>query len=372
MSPPQPEGQGQPRAGIPIVPEVVRDAIPAMPRFPSWKHWPWARIWLVLLAIALFGSLLFNLLLVNLVGMLSGLRQADRKVEEKFYGGNPKASDKIAIISIEGIILEAEDGFVKRQIDRAMNDKDVKAVVLRVDSPGGSVTGSDYIYQHLKRLKEKREIPIVVSMGGVAASGGYYVSMAVGDTPKSIFAEQTGYTGSIGVIMPHYNLEELMKKVGVASDPVYSHELKTMGSLTRPMTPEERKIFQDLINDSFDQFKRIVQAGRPNLTEAKIKQLATGRIYSAEQAKANGLIDETGFIDEAIKRAAELAKVSLDEVQVVRYRQEPGLASLLLSSSQASQKPALDLQSLLEISTPRAYYLCTWLPGLESAVQGRR
>ena len=146
----------------------------------------------------------------------------------------------MAIISVEGVILEAEDGFVKRQIDRVMDDKNVKAVVLRVDSPGGSVSGSDYIYHHLRNMLEKRKIPMVVSMGSIAASGGYYVSMAVGHEPDTIFAEPTAFTGSIGVIIPHYELAGLMEKIGAKEDTIISNPLKGMGSFARPMTKQER------------------------------------------------------------------------------------------------------------------------------------
>ena len=134
------------------------------------------------------------------------------RVQEKFVSHDQNAEDKIVILPIEGIIQENDDGFVKRAIDTAMEDKHVKALVLRVDSPGGSVTGSDYIYHHLCNLAEKKKIPIVVSMGSMAASGGYYVSMAVGHAPDTIFAEPTCSTGSIGVIIPHYNLAGFMKK----------------------------------------------------------------------------------------------------------------------------------------------------------------
>ena len=158
-------------------------------------------------------------------------------------------------LSPSGVIHEAEDGFVKRQIDHAEADEHVKAVVLRVDSPGGTVSGSDYIYHHLRKLVEKRKIPLVVSMGGMAASGGYYVSMAVGHEPDRIFAEPTCFTGSIGVLMPHYEIAGLLEKIGAKEDSILSNPLKGMGSIARPMTKQEREIFQRLIDDSFAQFK---------------------------------------------------------------------------------------------------------------------
>ncbi len=136
----------------------------------------------------------------------------------------------------------------------------LKAIVVRVNSPGGTITGSDYMLHHLRKLAEDTHIPIVVSMGGLAASGGYYVSMCVGDTPETIFAEPTTWTGSIGVIIPHYNVADLMKKWGIQEDAVASHHLKTMGSIARKMTEEERKIFQQLVDEGFTQFKDVIKA----------------------------------------------------------------------------------------------------------------
>ena len=123
-------------------------------------------------------------------------------------------------------------------------------------------------------------------MGGIAASGGYYVSMAVGDTPDTIFAEPTTWTGSIGVIIPHYNLADLMDDWGIKEDTIASHRLKTMGSLAKPMTEEERKIFQGLVDDSFGRFKEIIRDGRPKFRKdpAALDKLATGQVFTAEQA----------------------------------------------------------------------------------------
>jgi protease-4 len=192
--------------------------------------------------------------------------------------------------------------------------------------------------------------------------------MAVGHTPDVIFAEPTTFTGSIGVIIPHYNLGGLMQKYGVESDSVASHPLKTMGSISRPMTEEERKIFQRLVDDGFDRFKSIIRSGRSKFDKdpAALDKLATGQIYTADQAKASGLIDQIGFLEDAVDRAIALADLDKAEVKVVKYKQELGLAAALMGG-QARQKTVLDLQAILEMTTPRAYYLCTWLPGLGSA-----
>ncbi len=311
-----------------------------------------------MLVAALGMSLLVNMALIS-SNIISA--DADRKVKEQFVSHERSSDNKIAIISIEGTILDGS-GFVKRQIDKARKDKSVKAVVLRVNSPGGTITGSDYIYHHLRELAKERKIPIVVSMGGIAASGGYYVSMAVGDTPEVIFAEPTTWTGSIGVVIPHYDLSKLLSDWGIAQDSIASHRLKTMGSFTKPMTEEERQIFQTLVDDSFTRFKDIIKAGRPKFKDdpKALERLATGQIFNAPQAEKDGLIDKIGFVEDAVKRAIELAKVPADDVTVVKYKRETSLASLLMGGS--ARAGQIDLSALLDIATPRAYYLCTWLP----------
>jgi protease-4 len=321
----------------------------------------------VLLVVFLGGSILLNMILAGAVAVSSF--ESDNKVQEKFHSHNANGIDKVAIISVEGAILDGE-GFVKRQIDRAQEDTHVKAVVVRVVSPGGTVSGSDYLYHHLRLLAEKRKIPVVVSMGGIAASGGYYLSMAVGDTPESIFAEPTTWTGSIGVVIPHYNLVDLMQHVGIADDSIASHRLKTMGSFTKPMTEEERKIFQALIDDSFGRFKEIIRSGRPKFRKdpAALDKLATGQVFSADEALRVGLVDKIGFIDDAIDRAIQLAKLDSAEVRVVKYKPEVSLAALL--SGADSRAAAVDPAALLQRMSPQGYYLYSVLPTLFSS--GRR
>jgi protease IV len=359
---PQSEGRPQP----PLAAQVVHAAPPPPP--PAPRH-GWGRFFLLMLLLAFAGSLLLNLVL----GMVAGIGligpETDHRVQEKFFSHQHDARDKVAIISIEGIILETEDGFVKRQIDRAMEDDNVRAVVLRVNSPGGTISGSDYLYHHLRKLveNEKRKVPIVVSMGGIAASGGYYVSMAAGDGPDLLFAEPTTFTGSIGVIIPHYNIGGLMDWAKVKEDSVTSGPLKEMGTMTRAMTPEERTLFQGLVDDGFGRFKDVVKSGRANYRKnpADLDGVATGQVFAADQALKKGLIDKIGFIEDAVDRAIVLANLDKNNVKVVKYKPEISLASLLMGS-QARRASAIDVQGLLEMTTPRAFYLCTWLPGLAS------
>lgn len=287
-------------------------------------------------------------------------------ITERYHSGNKKASDRVAIITLSGVIMEG-DGYIKNQIDRVAADQNVKAVVLRINSPGGAVYGSDFIYHHLKKLRDKREIPIVVSMGAVAASGGYYVAMAVGEQEDSIFAEPTTVTGSIGVIIPHYDISGLLKRYDIKNDSIASHPRKQMLSMTREIPEEHRKILDGQVREYFERFKQIIQDGRPKLRNDSNElkhgdiDLATGEVFSGLRAKELGLVDRVGFIEDAIDRAMELADLNKDSARVVRYRAQTSLISLPLMQSRSDLRSEL-FQSLLEFTMPRAYYLASDLP----------
>ena len=328
----------------------------AWTRFWSWIGW--------------FGCILFGMIALGLLMSQDELDDDTSNVTEQYVQGDKDADDKIAVISIEGVIMEG-DGFVKQQIDKIRKDENVKAVVVRVDSPGGTVTGSDYIYHHLTRLRKERGLPMVVSMGGMAASGGYYVSMAVGDQPDSIFAEPTCSTGSIGVIIPHYDISGLMERYDVKDDSIATHPRKQMLSMTRAMPDEHREILQAHINDMFGRFKSIIKDGRPTFKEngEALDKLATGEIFTAQQALDNKLIDKIGFLEDAIARAAELASLNAENTLVVEYERPITLLGELGGFSQApgGSANASNLAPLLELAAPRAWYLATSLPTIITA-----
>jgi protease-4 len=285
--------------------------------------------------------------------------------QEKYHSLAQFATKKIAIIDVSGTIMGGEDSFAEKQIDRVEKDSSVVAVVVRVDSPGGTVTGSDYIYHHLRRLAEKRKLPIVVSMGSICASGGYYIAMAVGDEKDSIFAEPTTWTGSIGVIIPHFDVSGGLTKLGITEDSIASAPLKKMGSPTHAMSPEEKKILQTLVDDTFKDFKAIVASGRPKFKDnaAALDAVATGQVFTAKQALAQGLVDKIGFIDAAIARATELAGENADSVRCVKYEKRPTFfGSILGGESRVPARGMTDLSAVLDLATPRAYYLWSWLP----------
>ncbi len=285
-------------------------------------------------------------------------------IEEKYHSLNRDAPHKIAIIKAVGVLADS-NGFVKHQIDRVRQDERVKGIVLRVDSPGGTVTASDFMYHHLNLLRKEQDLPLVVSMGSMAASGGYYISMTVGDQEDAIFAEPTTTTGSIGVIIPHYDLTGLMKRLDVQDDSIVSNPRKQMLSMTREHSSEDREILQAYVDDSFRRFKEIVQSGRPKFRAdpEALDRLATGEIFTAERAVENGLVDKIGFIESAIERTIELAGLEKEDVMVVTYKQPE---SLVQAAGFAQQNSGF-VDSWLDLAVPRAYYLLTTLPGLSSA-----
>jgi protease-4 len=285
--------------------------------------------------------------------------------EEKYHSLDKYAGNKIAVIEVKGPIYDEADGYVKKQIDLVREDPSVVAVVVRIDSPGGTVTGSDYVYHHLRQLAETRKIPLVVSMGSVCASGGYYVAMAVGNQEKSIFAEPTTWTGSIGVIIPHFDLSGALGALDIEDDSIATGPYKQMGTPTREMTEEERKLLQELVDDSFSRFKDVVQSGRPAFKSdaAALERVATGQIFTANQALEYGLVDQMGFVEAAIARAVELADLEPKDVRCVRYEERPSLFDGLAGASATSAgRATVDLGGILDLMTPRAYYLWTWLP----------
>jgi len=298
----------------------------------------------------------------------SSLFSAETALQEQHVAAARNGTHKVAIVRVEGAILDGE-GFVKQQLDQIRRDDRVQAIVLRIDSPGGTVSASDYLYHHLQKLAKDRQLPIVVSMGGLCASGGYYIAMAVGPAEQAIFAEPTTWTGSIGVIIPHYNVAGLMEKWDIEEDSIKSHPLKALGSPTKKLTEQERAVLQGLVDDSFDRFKEVVQSGRPRFAQnpEQLNAVATGQVFTARQAVDNGLVDKVGFLEDATARAIELAGVDPADTQVIRYKRDTGLMDQLLFGANARARNAapFDLSRLVDLATPRAYYIWSWLPEAE-------
>ncbi len=242
----------------------------------------------------------------------------------------PVAGPTVAIIEIAGTITSgrssgfgatatAASGDIIPLINQAALDSDVSAVVLHVNSPGGGVVASDEIYQALEALR----IPIVVQMGDLAASGGYYLSMAA----DHLIATPNTLTGSIGVISTFPAAEEFLEKVGVEFTIIASGEVKDFGSPYRSMDPDEREYWQGVINEVYQGFVEIVADGR-DMTENEVLELADGRVFTGRQALELGLIDEVGYLDDAIAKAAELGGIE-GEPRVVRFQKYSPFGTLL-------------------------------------------
>jgi protease-4 len=210
--------------------------------------------------------------------------------------------DKVALITIEGVILDSKE--VIEQLEKHRTNPSVKAIVLRINSPGGGVAASQEIHEELMKVRRVNQKPVVVSLGSVGASGGYYIASAA----DVIVANPGSITGSIGVLIQVPNIAGLMQKVGIKAEVVKSGPHKDLASPTREMTDAERQILQRLLNDVHDQFIDIVSKGR-RLDRKKVEALADGRIFSGREAMSLGLVDQLGNLQDAIDKAANLAGI---------------------------------------------------------------
>ena len=280
-----------------------------------------------------------------------------------------KGADKVVLLEISGILLEEDlekgglpwsgrAGLLDRlaeELALAEEDDSIKAVLVKIDSPGGSVSASDMIYHQLKSHRDKTGRPMVVCLMGLAASGGYYSALA-GDR---ILAIPTATVGSIGVISLKLDLAGLMERYGVRAETVKSGEHKDMWSLFRPATQAEQALMQSLVDDFFERFKSLVRERRPNITAGQLETVADGRIMSAAKALELGLVDGLAYPEEAFEEAKKLA--GLEKARLVAYHRPGAHRSNIYAGAGTARtsRPALDLPS----PSPRLMYL--WLPGFD-------
>ncbi len=348
----------QPNAG-PTAPTARTPAAPPQTIIVQQPAGSWPRVLTWLLTSLLVSSLLANLVMYV---EYQDYFTSDDGPHEKFHSGDRHATDKLAIIRVTGLISPPFSDRVLKAIKKAKDDKHVKGVVLAVDSPGGTVAHSHQIYHRLQELAGKK--PIFVSMGSMAASGGYFVAMGAG-TKARIYAQPTTWTGSIGVIIPRYEVTELAEKVGIKDAPLKTGEFKDSLSPFRPMTERDRDLWENILNQSFDLFLTVIDENRDTLDRAQVKELATGQIYTAADAKKNGMVDEIGFEEDAVEALQKM--LGLSKARVVEYQHPTGLADLLLGSAKTND-PAAQWRALLEAATPRAMYYCSWgLPVVQAA-----
>ena len=377
---PQPQPQHQP-------PAPIRPVVPAPPQrgggFPVLG--------------CFFGlSFLLNLLLGVVVvlacmGFLFSGRSSGDRLNEKHFLGASGASGKVAIVSLDGAIMEGLLSHFHMQLEHAAEDDKVKAVVLRINSPGGTITASEEIRHKLLELrdgdkdKDRKPRTLVVSMGSIAASGGYYVAMPA----SRVWAEPATITGSIGVYASLPNVAKFGDKYGITFNTIKAGEIKDIGAMFGTMSDKERLVMQDMVDSAYVRFLDVIEKGRPALTRARmlerfeVKPLlpdpkalgdkpkpepyqryrADGGVYTADRALELGLIDSVGSLEDAVREAAKLAQ--LDEYDAVQYKKPTTLAEMLLGAK-APAPPRMGLEELPSLLAPRMWYLA---PGHEAAAR---
>ena len=280
------------------------------------------------------------------------------------------AFDKIALIDVSGTIQngstmrlfgEGENpvSVLLEQLDKARRDPLVKAVILRINSPGGTVVASELMHDEITHFKKSGK-PVVAVMMDVAASGGYYIACACDE----IVAQPSTITGSIGVIMLMFDVSGTMQKIGLKTDAITSGVHKDSGSPFRPMRPEERQLFENVVKDMYDRFVKVVDDGRPGLDEAKVRSLADGRIYTANQAVELGLIDRIASLRETIE--ATKKRVGVKNVRLVAYQRASEYRPNYYANAPTTPTGNInllnvDMGSALTPPTPQFLYL--WTPG---------
>lgn len=325
-------------------------------------------------------GIVLALLVVSALAKVTSTQLANKEEEEiavidTLFAGTNELTEtviedagpsKIAVLSVDGTIQDTGEStsllgstgynhsFFMDQLEQVRDDESVKGVLLYVNSPGGGVMESAQIRDKILQIQKERAIPFYVSMGSMAASGGYYISAPA----DKIFASKETLTGSIGVIMQGYDYSELMKKLGITDNTIKSGAHKDIMSATRPMTEDEKKIMQSMIDDSYNEFVQVVASGR-DMPEEQVRKIADGRIYDGRQAKENGLIDEFGYQEDAL--AALKKDEKLSNASVIQYDAPTSFSSLFSVAAQKMSGQNADISQLIQLTgtleAPRMMYL---------------
>ncbi len=321
-----------------------------------------------LVASALIASMALALSGCIVVGAnLNPFPGGTKDLEEYRVSGSGRA--RIVMLDITGEItseasgsafgLTVKESTVSRMeaaLQMAAEDDRVAALILRLNSPGGTVTASDILYEQIRRFKQKAAVPVIAEVVDVAASGAYYVALAADE----IVAHPTSIVGSIGVILQSVSLSGLMQKIGITNQSIKTGEMKDIGSPLSEMSDAQRAVLQGVVDDMYDRFLQLVHENRPGLTKEADQQLRDGRIFSAQQALAGGLVDRIEYLDETIERTKRTA--GIDEATVVVYRQPSEHVRGIYSQagSGSVQMNLLNLDAAALPKTPRLLYL--WNP----------
>jgi protease-4 len=304
-------------------------------------------------------SLLLVSIVLNLWFILDPLSYSPPRIAEQHLTGDKGAGDRIAVINFTGTISPPFTERWLKQLKQAAKDDTVKGVVMAIDSPGGFVADSHQLLREIQKLAAAK--PVYVAMKRIAASGGYYIAMGIGENGR-IFAEPTTWTGSIGVIIPRFNATELVQKIGLKSEPLVTGPLKDTLNPFREMTEQENQVWAAIMKDAFDRFVSVIDAGRAQLDDGAIRKLATGQIYTASQALENHLVDEIGYTEDAI--AALAKQLQLPSYDAFEYRSTPGLVDSLIGSKFSGADVIAD--QILQASVPKAMYYASWNPWVPS------
>jgi protease IV len=287
-------------------------------------------------------------------------------------------NDKVLIVDVDGLLMNSRSEglfggqdnpvstFVEK-LDKAEKDPNVKALVIRLNTPGGGVTASDIMYRRLVEFKKAKKVPVIAMIEDVGASGGYYLACAA----DTIMAAPTSVTGSIGVIVQTFSLAGTMDKLGITTKAITSGPMKDMGSPFKPLSPEDQKILQELVTEFYGRFTDVVIQGRPKMEPARIKTLADGRIYTGMQAKANGLVDELGDVKDAITLAKQRAEIKT--AHVVMYDRPWGYKANVYSSAggvgAGTQINLLNISATSAMAWFQPQFLYLWTGGGSGGAQ---
>jgi protease-4 len=316
----------------------------------------------------LCGVLLLGLtgcVMVNLADLFSDeLEEVVLQEEDGLF-----VSDRVLLVDVSGIIApQSASGlfreatcspdYIKAVLNRARQDPRIKALLLRIDSPGGGVSATDMVTHEIKAFAEATGLPVYAHVMGVGASGGYYVATAA----DRIYAEPTAVTGSIGVVMMLPKLKGMAEKVGYEQVVIKSGEMKDIGNALRDMSDEEKKVFEDLVMSMYDRFLDTIMAGRPKLeSRDQLRSIADGRIYTADQAAELDLVDGVAHLDEVIGKLKQAAGVTKAHVVTFAYRGNP--EANIYSPAGTARPASFRLEWPRDLLGYRSGLHYLWLPG---------
>ncbi|MEN6307528.1 MAG: signal peptide peptidase SppA [Anaerohalosphaeraceae bacterium] len=280
--------------------------------------------------------------------LLVGSTTTGEFIENTLVKGS--ASKKIAVVNLVGVIESSSSEEIRLLSDAIAQDNTIHAIILRISSPGGTVSASDQIHYYITKLRQKTGLPVLAFMQSIAASGGYYSAVAC----NSIMAEPTTITGSIGVIMNHIVIKDLLEqKLGIQPQVLKSGQRKDWPSMFSEMTEEQKQYLNEkLIGPAYERFVSLVCQGRQNLTPDQVRALADGSIYTAEEAKFKGLIDEIGYFEDAVSMAEQMAGIS--NARVVEFERQSSWMDMLGAES---RKSVIDTKLLEKLAIPQLMYL---------------